>query len=327
MHALHVLIYKKVSGERGLNKMLGSLMLDDIREKRHILRNAREIVRVLAEDLGERTLRSYQNLQDARSFIHQTLSTYSDTVREQPYDVDGYQVANIVSEIKGVETPDKILLIGAHYDTIEDTPGADDNGTAVAGLLELHRLLSQFSFKKTIRFVAFTLEEPPYFSGPQMGSMVHAKSCSDNNEDIDLMVCLEMIGFGGKRYHQDYPVGKMKSEYPLYGNFLTVVALPTYAPYAYAWKRVYNNYAKRNIYDLIGPASIPGINLSDHYSFNKYGYPAIMLTDTAFYRNKNYHTENDTFDTINFKFLSENIFNMYVTIKDLANNTGEPGEW
>lgn len=307
--------------------MLGSLMLDDIREKRQILKNAREIVWVLAENLGERTLRSYDNLQSARSYIHETMSGYSETVKEQPYDVDGHEVANIISEIRGYEAPEKIVLIGAHYDTIEDTPGADDNGTAVAGLLELHRLLSRFTFKKTIRFVAFTLEEPPFFSGPQMGSMVHAKSCSENNEDIDLMICLEMIGYGGKRYPQDYPVGKMKGEYPPYGNFLTVVALPTYAPYAYAWKRIYNKFAKRNIYELIGPASIPGINLSDHYSFNKNGYPAIMLTDTAFYRNKNYHTENDTFDTINFKFLSDNIFNMFITIKGIANNTGDPHEW
>ncbi|MFW5861856.1 MAG: M28 family peptidase [Bacteroidota bacterium] len=307
--------------------MLGSLLLDDLWEKRQILKNSREIVRVLADQYGERTLRMYDNLQGTRSFIRQTMEAYSDNVREQPYDVDGYEVANIISEIRGFEHPDKIILIGAHYDTIEDTPGADDNATAVAGLLELHRLLARFSFKKTIRFVAFTLEEPPYFSGPQMGSMVHAKSCRENETDIDLMICLEMIGFGGKRYNQDFPVGKMKSEYPVYGNFLTVVALPSYAPHAYAWKKIYNKNSRRKIFDIIGPASIPGINLSDHYSFNRHDYPAIMITDTAFYRNKNYHTENDTFDTINFKFLSENIFNMFTTIKQLANSTGEPNEW
>jgi len=227
-------------------------------------------------------------------------------------------VANIRAEIPGITSPEKIIVVGAHYDTIEDTPGADDNASGIAGLLELYRLLSPFRFKRTIRFVAFTLEEPPYFSGENMGSMVCARCAREREDLIELMVCLEMLGFAGRRYEQNVPFRDMAKNFPRKGDFLAVVSLPSSAPYAYAWKQVYNRYARKNIVDIVGPSSIPGINHSDHYSFNRHGYPAIMLTDTAFYRNKNYHTGEDTFDTINFKFLTEHILYSFNTIRVIA---------
>lgn len=288
-------------------------------ELKEIQENSRDILHFLAEDVGERTLRKYDNLNRTRQYIHNYLKKYNDKVYEENYLVNGMEVSNVIAEIPGFEDSDEIIIIGAHYDTIEDTPGADDNGSAIAGLLELHRLLSHFSFRKTLRFVAFTLEEPPFFSGPYMGSMVHAKGCKERDEHINVMICLEMIGYAGSKMHQDYPLSSMQKEYPPYGNFLAVVALPSYAPYAYKWKREYNKFAKNKIFDMIGPASIPGINLSDHYSFNKYHFPAIMITDTAFYRNKNYHTEGDTYQTINFKFMAEAIFNIFMTVKTIAN--------
>ncbi|HQL43113.1 MAG TPA: M28 family peptidase [Spirochaetota bacterium] len=288
-------------------------------EIKEIQNNTKCILHVLSEEVGERTLRKYDNLNKSRQFIYNYLQQNNDNVYEEKYLVDNLEVSNIIAEIPGFEHSNEIIIIGAHYDTIEDTSGADDNGSAVAGLLELHRMLSQYTFRKTLRFVAFTLEEPPFFSGPYMGSMVHALGCKDKGENINLMICLEMIGYAGNRMQQDYPLRSMQNEYPPYGNFLAVVSLPSYAPYAYKWKKEYNKYAKNKIVDMIGPASIPGINLSDHYSFNKFGFPAIMITDTAFYRNKNYHTEGDTYGTINFKFLSESIFNTFMAVKTLSN--------
>jgi Zn-dependent M28 family amino/carboxypeptidase len=233
--------------------------------------------------------------------------------------VNKKEVANIIAEIPGFENPDEIVVLGAHYDTIEGTPGADDNGSAIAGLLEIYRLLSHFKFKKTIRFVAFTLEEPPFFDTELMGSMHYATLCKKRKDNIVLMVCLEMIGFGWKKIEQEFPPHEIRMKAPKTGNFLTVVSLPSSCQYTYLWKKIYNSHAKNKIFDIIGPASIPGIALSDHASFVKNGYPGIMLCDTGFYRNKNYHTEDDTINTINFVFLAQNIMYSFYTLKEILN--------
>jgi hypothetical protein len=135
------------------------------------------------------------------------------------------------------------------------------------------------------------------------------------------MVCLEMLGFSNKKVLQKYPIADMQRDYPRQGNYLAVVAFPSSANLAYLWKRVYNKHAKKNreIYDMIGPSSIPGLGFSDHMSFNRFNFRNIMLTDTAFFRNDNYHTENDTYSTINFDFLYENILFSYHTIDEIAN--------
>ena len=183
-------------------------------------------------------------------------------------------------------------------------------------------MLSEFKFKKTIRFVAFTLEEPPYFNTEQMGSMYNAKLCKKRNENIELMICLEMIGYAGKRIKQDFPNEYLKKRAPKYGNFLSVISLPSSTEAVRLWKKIYNKHSKKAIFDLIGPASIPGVGLSDHMAFSKFGYKSIMICDTGFYRNKNYHTENDTYATINFKFLTDNIINCFFTIREILNLDG-----
>ncbi|MCU0843373.1 MAG: M28 family peptidase [Spirochaetes bacterium] len=290
----------------------------EYRVKKSIARNAREILHFLSVELGERTLRRYENLEGAARFIRERFADGGNPVIDEEYLVEGRRVSNIRTEIPGSVSPEGIILIGAHYDTIEDTPGADDNATGIAGLLELFRLLSPFRFKRTLRFVAFTLEEPPYFSGDNMGSMVCARCAREREDNIELMICLEMLGYANRRYEQNVPFRDMAKHLPRRGDFLAVVSLPSSAPHTYAWKQVYNRFSRREIVDIVGPSSIPGISHSDHYSFNRHGYPAIMLTDTAFYRNKNYHTGEDTIDTINFKFLAEHVLNSFNTIRVLA---------
>ncbi|MCP4132698.1 MAG: M28 family peptidase [bacterium] len=303
--------------------MFSGSYFQDKNERAALLKNSREIVKYLSHELGERTLRKYDNLNRARDYINAFFSMYGKKhgypQYEDTYIVQDKEVANIITEIKGSEEPEKIILIGAHYDTVEDSPGADDNATAIAGLLEFFRLFAGTKQKKTIRFVAFTLEEPPFFSTEDMGSMRYAANCQWKKENIELMVCLEMLGYGSKKCKQDFPSDDYRKLGPKHGNFLTVCSLPSISDYVYLWKRMYNSYAKTEIVEMIGPASVPGIGLSDHFSFVKNGYPAIMLCDTGFYRNKNYHMPEDTFDTINYKFLVDNIFNSYLTIKELAN--------
>jgi Zn-dependent M28 family amino/carboxypeptidase len=202
---------------------------------------------------------------------------------------------------------------------VEGSPGADDNASAIAAILELYRLMSPYQFRRTVRFVAFTLEEPPFFSTEQMGSMQYASNCKKRKDQIDLMICLEMVGFASRKCHQEFPMIQVKREYPKHGNFFSVVSLPSAAMYVHQWKRLYNDSTSHKIFDFVGPASIPGMDLSDHNSFIKAGYPALMLTDTGFYRNKNYHTARDTIDTINFSFLSRNIWDTYLTLRELLN--------
>jgi Zn-dependent M28 family amino/carboxypeptidase len=289
------------------------------REKRTVLRNAREIIRHLAVDIGERTVCRHENLERARDYIADYFAGHGVNPVEERYEAGGRTVSNIIAEIPGAEIPDSIIMVGAHYDTVEGTPGADDNASGIAGLLEMFRLLSGSRFKRTARFVAFTLEEPPFFSTELMGSMVNAKNARGRNDRIELMVCLEMLGFASRRCPQDYPMNHKKKEFPACGNYISVISLPSSAEYVYLWRNVYNARARHKIYEYIGPASIPGMDLSDHMSFIRHGYPAIMLSDTGFYRNKNYHTTDDTFETINFKFLRNIIINSAAALGELLN--------
>ncbi len=301
-------------------------LVQSIIRRNEIIKNSHEIIQRLSVDIGERTIAKYQNLQNARDFIMEKFSEYGAEPLLQKYMADGHPVYNIIAEIPGYQWPDRVVVVGGHYDTIEGTPGADDNATAVAGLLEIYRLLSEHPVRRTVRFVAFTLEEPPYFSSDLMGSMQYAKSCRDKGDRIDFMVCLEMLGYGGRRKKQNYPVADMKKNYPSAGNYLAVVSLPSSSEFAYLWRNVWNGITQKKIFEMIGPSSIPGISFSDHYSFNRHGYKSIMLTDTAFFRNTNYHTEKDTIDTLNFKFLGNNIWNSYLTLADIVNKDVLPHE-
>ena len=287
------------------------------REKESIIKNSRDIIHFLAVELGERTIRKYDNLQKARRYISDRFIESGVRPVEEKYIADGYEVSNIIAEIKGTEHPEKIILVGAHYDTIEDTPGADDNASGIAALLEVFRLLAGLQFKKTLRCVAFTLEEPPFFTTELMGSMVNARNCKKKREKIECMITFEMVGYGHRRCRQDYPINHNHRDFPPCGDYISVISLPSYSEYVYLLKKIYNGRAKNKIYEYIGPASVPGMDLSDHGSFIKSGFPAVMISDTGFYRNKNYHTPGDTFDTINFKFLTETIYDSSRTIGEL----------
>jgi hypothetical protein len=126
-----------------------------------------------------------------------------------------------------------------------------------------------------------------------------------------------MMGYGSRKCHQDYPINHKHNEFPEFGSYISVISLPSNTEYVNLWKKFYNNHTRCKIYEYIGPASIPGMDLSDHMSFIRSGYPAIMITDTGFYRNKNYHSSDDSFETINFKFLANSTFDSYVTLRDL----------
>jgi hypothetical protein len=284
-----------------------------------IRKNSIRIIHTLSEKIGERNIICYENLENAKLFILNSFKDIGLKTTEEIYKINGKSFCNIFVEFSGNKETSEIILVGAHYDTIEGSAGANDNATGIAALIELGRHLSASSLKRKVRLVAFSTEEPPFFLTDNMGSMVHAKSCMEKKENIKIMISLDMLGYGSNFVKQKFPLERMSENCPVLGNFLTVISLPSYSNYAYLWKNVYNSLTGKKIHEFIAPASINGINLSDHSSFHKYGFPSILITDTGFYRNDNYHTENDLYNTINFNFLSKNISNICKTVVELAN--------
>jgi Zn-dependent M28 family amino/carboxypeptidase len=258
------------------------------------------------------TARSYNNprvLDSVANQIHTIFALYSDSVRMQEFRVKGKTYQNVIASF-GTQFGERII-VGAHYDVCGDQPGADDNASGVAGLLELARLLSGQELKRRIDLVAFSLEEPPYFRSPSMGSYIHAKSLFDDNISVKGMISLEMIGyFSQERRTQDYPIGILKWFYGSRGNYITVVRKFGGGKFSRRFTRSFRD-AQLPVKSFKGPRFLPGIDFSDHLNYWNQGFSAVMITDTSFYRNKNYHTRGDTIDTLNFALMTKVIDGVY----------------
>jgi Zn-dependent M28 family amino/carboxypeptidase len=234
-----------------------------------------------------------------------------------PYRGNSYD--NIITEIKGTDPSlDDLLIIGAHYDSAEGTPGADDNASGVAGLLELARLTCKSPLKRTVRFVAFCLEEPPVFMTKNMGSYVHAKSLHDQGVKVHGMISLEMLGYYcEEKGCQYYPSSLFKLAYPNRGHFIAFVGNFSSRRFSNRVKASFSAVSAIPAESLNGFSIIPGVDFSDHRNYWKFGYPAFMITDTAFYRNPNYHDPGDTADTLDYDRLTLLIEGLYRTIQGL----------
>jgi Zn-dependent M28 family amino/carboxypeptidase len=234
-------------------------------------------------------------------------------VESQVYGTYSTRVKNLIVEKRGRNTAKPLIIIGAHYDTVVDTPGADDNASGVAGLLELARLLQKYPSERTIQFVAFTLEEPPYFYTAKMGSRMYAKRLKVDGTRVQLMISLEMIGYAGKHLKQSYPFPLMRvlGRYPRTGDFIGIVGNIRTRRFVKAVKAVMSEVCAVGVESLSAPGFIPPLYLSDHSSFWKQRYPALMITDTAFLRNPNYHNQGDIDQTLNYGFLAEAVKGIY----------------
>ncbi len=223
----------------------------------------------------------------------------------QPYQADGQTYRNVIGSFGPVDGPR--LIIGAHYDVCGNQPGADDNGTGVAALLELARLLGQQpTLPGRIDLVAYSTEEPPYFRTPQMGSYVHAKSLHDAAVPVRGMVSLEMLGYYDERPgSQHYPVGALKAIYGSRGNFITCVRRFGGGAFARQFAHRFEAAATLPVKHFTGPAALPGVDFSDHLNYWAFGFPALMITDTSFFRNANYHEASDTMDTLDFARIAQ----------------------
>ncbi|MBL4654309.1 MAG: M28 family peptidase [Bacteroidia bacterium] len=239
-------------------------------------------------------------------------------VVEQAYAVNGNEYKNLICSFGPLDA--ERVIVGAHYDVCGYQPGADDNASGVAGLLEIARLLKKHApiLDYRIDLVAYTLEEPPYFRTQYMGSAVHAKYLFDNNIKVKMMICLEMIGyFSDEPKSQDYPIGILKLFYPTVGNFITVVGKIGQGSCVRTVKKMMKEGSNIKVCSINAPASMPGIDFSDHLNYWKYDYKAIMITNTAFYRNHNYHDGNDSIETLNFDKMAEVVKGVYWTIINL----------
>jgi hypothetical protein len=263
-------------------------------------------VRMLAETIGPRSYRDITNLAAAADFVTASLKASGFEVSFQSYEVKGHSYRNIIAERRGMEQPDQVLIVGAHYDTVDGTPGADDNASGVAVLLELARLHAETRFRKTVRFAAFTLEEPPFFRSRQMGSRVYARSLKERAEQVDAMLCLEMVGYySQEKGSQSFPLFWLRWRYPTTGNFITVVSNSASEPLQMRVRDALKARMALPVETFTGPWWIPGVDLSDHGSFWKEDYPAVMLTDTAFYRNPHYHRSTDRPETLDYGAMAE----------------------
>jgi Zn-dependent M28 family amino/carboxypeptidase len=246
-------------------------------------------------------------------------------VTPQTFRTQNVPCRNLSVEIVGESKPDEIIVVGAHYDTVSWAPGANDNGSAVAVLLELSSLFRAETTGRTIRFVAFTNEEPPFFKTRSMGSQVYAKACKERKENIVAMVCLETIGYyRDKPKTQKYPV-PFRLFYPDTGNFIAVVGNLSSRPLVKAFSRRFMEESDFPVECIATFGFITGIDWSDQWSFWQCGYPAIMLTDTALFRYPYYHTSEDTSDKIEHYQLSRVTYGIFrALLKMVDRHTRHP---
>jgi len=273
----------------------------------------RNTVSYLSENIGERSYLDIGKLGLAADFIEKNFASFGCITEKQAFSYRRNTYYNIWTEVKGTGAPDDgIIVIGAHYDSAVGTPGADDNASGVAGMLELARLTAENPLKRMVRFVAFTLEEPPAFMTRHMGSYAYAKGLRDEGVKVHGMISLEMLGyFCSHEGCQLYPASLFSLFYPGRGDFISFVGNLSSRAFTREVEKAFREVSPFPIESLSAPAFIPGVDFSDHRNFWKFGYPAFMITDTAFYRNPNYHSPGDTAETLNYQKSAELIAGLY----------------
>lgn len=267
----------------------------------------------LSTEFVPRDYRHVENLNHAAEWIFKELKRNSRDVWFQNFQVDGLGYKNVVAEYKGgVNKSSGTIIVGAHYDACGESPGADDNASGVAGLLELSRLLASAPLQVNVVLVAYTLEEPPFFGTDDMGSAVHVASLLHSLQDIRLMISLEMIGyFSDQPKSQSYPLSLLNVFYPTRGDFIALVGPMALSSASIEVKAALLRSTRLRVYSINAPSWIPGIDFSDHRNYWSAGVDALMVTDTAFFRNKAYHSAEDTYDRLDYHRMAEVVTGIY----------------
>jgi hypothetical protein len=278
-------------------------------------------VRHLSHEIGPRHYRRPEALAAATRYIADQLGEIGAAVREQEFFVDGQRFVNlevVVPAAVGAGPEPACLVIGAHYDTVPSTPGADDNASGVAALLELAEQLGRERLKRTLRLVFFANEEPPFFPDAGMGSVFYADALARERVDVHVMVSLEMLGYYSDRANsQKYPPG-LSLLYPDRGNFIGFVGNLSSRRRLLEVKRAFVASTDFPCESLSAPEWTVVVGLSDHQSFWKHGYAGLMITDTAFMRNPHYHQSTDTADTLDYERFAKVTEGIVAAVKRLG---------
>jgi len=275
-------------------------------------------VEALAGSIGERNVWRPHTLAAAARYVRGEWEAQGHEVAAQGYRVEGQLCENLEVEIAGGERAREIVLVGAHYDTVPGSPGADDNASGVAALIELARQLGGCRPARTVKLVAFVNEEPPFFYFGQMGSKVYARAARERGDDIRVMLSLEMLGcYSERRGSQAYPPF-LRYCYPERCNFIAFVSN---LRSRHALREVVGAFRASSDFpaeSLASPAIVPGVSWSDQLSFWREGYRAVMVTDTAFYRYPYYHSPHDTPEKLNYPEMARVVFGLGCAIGALA---------
>jgi hypothetical protein len=261
-------------------------------------------VRRLAVEIGERNVSRPAGLTAAAGYIEEIWERQGLAVERQSYVVHGIECCNLTVTCTGTVKPEQIVLVGAHYDSVTGSPGANDNASGVAALLEISRVLAALRLQRTVRCVAFVNEEPPYFYTRLQGSWQYARAARERGDDIRLMIALETIGyFRDEPGSQAYPP-LFRYFYPDRADFIAFVSNLRSRRGLRRFRDAFSSVSDFPLQCVATPVWIPGVAWSDHLSFWRHGYRALMVTDTAFYRYPHYHTGNDLPEHLDFQRLA-----------------------
>jgi hypothetical protein len=279
----------------------------------------RSHVRVLAGTSKPRSHEHPAAMAEAAAYVLGHFQGEGLDVRLQRFDVPGGTYANVVASYGRRGAP--VLVVGAHYDVCGDQPGADDNASGVAAILELGRLLARNrpATAERIELVAFALEEPPHFRTPFMGSAVHADALSCSGETVAGMIAVEMVGyFADEPGSQAFPAPGLGLIYPSSGSFVAVIGNLHSLGLTREVKRRMKGASDLPVWSMNAPAAVPGVDFSDHLNYWAAGFDAVMVTDTAFFRNPNYHRPSDTPDTLDYERMAEVVRGLYAAAVTLG---------
>jgi len=270
-------------------------------------------VRILTGEMAPRNFQHFENMEKTADYIYEKFDGAGARINELNYEING-KTFRIVSGFFGPETKER-LIVGAHYDAVPGSPGADDNASGVAGLLELAAALGENPPSMKVELVAYPNEEPPFFYTTLMGSYVHAMHLKEEKIPVRFMIALESIGyFTDKPFTQLFPNPFFRLFYPSRGNFIAVVSRLREGSVVRRIKKVMRTVPDLSVYSFNGPSFIAGVDYSDHRSYWKAGYRALMVTDTALYRNDHYHTHRDLPETLDYKRMSKVVQGVYAVV-------------
>jgi Zn-dependent M28 family amino/carboxypeptidase len=286
--------------------------------------NLKKDVTYLSVNLANRHFDDAKTLNLAADFIKNEFAKNSERTSLQSYEINHETFSNVIAQF-GPKNNAKPIIIGAHYDAHENTMGADDNASGVAGLLELARIFAKNPPNIPVELVAYTLEEPPNFRTENMGSRHHADTLVKDGVTPKLVIVLEMIGyFNDAPKSQEYPLNALKWLYPDTGNFIAVVGNFSGANETKLVKSVMASSTALPVQSISAPASMTGIDFSDHASYWRHNMPAVMITDTSFYRNANYHKSTDTPETLDYTRMAnvvQGVYSLVVYLEPQVANT------